>query len=191
MTRTALSPSSSRARGATARSGDADALPRAGSGEDDAKPLHVDILIEADRWRMVSAIEAVILDCLRAAAREVAAPADALCSVVLTSDAAVCDLNRTWRGKDSPTNVLSFPAAGPRPPGAPVTLGDVVLAFETIEREAREARVPFAHHVAHLAVHGFLHLLGYDHETGEDAEAMEQCERVILSRLAIPDPYGS
>jgi probable rRNA maturation factor len=96
-------------------------------------------------------------------------------------------LNRIWRGVDKATNVLSFPTkrAGEGPP----LLGDIVLAYDTIAREARRQRKPFAHHVAHLAVHGFLHLLGYDHEQHADAEAMEQTERDILRRLAIPDPY--
>ena len=108
-------------------------------------------------------------------------------AIVLTDDLAIRALNRDWRGIDKATNVLSFPtkSAGGEPP----LLGDIVLAYETIAREARAERKPFAHHVAHLAVHGFLHLFGYDHERDEDAEAMEQVERKILRRLAIPDPY--
>ena len=78
-------------------------------------------------------------------------------------------------------------AAARKPP----LIGDIVLAYETIAREARDEKKPFAHHVAHLAVHGFLHLLGYDHERRKDAEAMERTERNILRRLAIPDPYRS
>jgi probable rRNA maturation factor len=96
-------------------------------------------------------------------------------------------LNRIWRGVDKATNVLSFPTK--RAAEGPPLLGDIVLAYDTIAREARRQRKPFAHHVAHLAVHGFLHLLGYDHEQHADAEAMEQAERDILRRLAIPDPY--
>jgi len=106
---------------------------------------------------------------------------------VLTDDSAIRVLNRKWRGIDAPTNVLSFPAE--IPPGAPALLGDIVLAYETVAREARRDGKPFAHHVAHLAVHGFLHLCGYDHERDSDAGIMEQLERTILRRLDIPDPY--
>src|SRR5271156_4864704 len=108
-------------------------------------------------------------------------------AIVLTDDSAIRLLNRDWRGIDAATNVLSFPAKGA--PGDPPLIGDIVLAYETIDGEARIERKPFAHHVAHLAVHGFLHLLGYDHEREKDAEAMERTERTILRRLAIPDPY--
>jgi probable rRNA maturation factor len=108
-------------------------------------------------------------------------------AVVLTDDSAIRLLNRAWRGVDAPTNVLSFPTkrAGNDPP----LIGDIVLAYETIAGEARAEHKPFAHHVAHLAVHGFLHLLGYDHVRDEDAELMEQVELDVLRRLAIPDPY--
>jgi probable rRNA maturation factor len=106
---------------------------------------------------------------------------------VLTDDSGVRLLNRAWRGVDAPTNVLSFPTkrAGNDPP----LIGDIVLAYETIAGEARAEHKPFAHHVAHLAVHGFLHLLGYDHVRDEDAEVMERVELDVLRRLAIPDPY--
>jgi probable rRNA maturation factor len=85
--------------------------------------------------------------------------------------------------------VLSFPTA--EGGGEPALLGDIVLAYETIAHEARATDKPFAHHVAHLGVHGFLHLLGYDHEKSAEAQAMEAAERDILHRLGIPDPYQS
>ena len=107
---------------------------------------------------------------------------------MLTDDSAIRLLNREWRGVDAATNVLSFPAG--RAGGVPPFIGDIVLAYETIAAEARAERKPFAHHVAHLAVHGFLHLLGYDHVREErrrgDGSGLE---RDILRRLAIPDPY--
>jgi probable rRNA maturation factor len=106
-------------------------------------------------------------------------------AIVLTDDSTIRSLNRDWRGVDAATNVLSFPAKNAR--GA--HLGDIILAFETIAREARRERKPLAHHIAHLAVHGFLHLVGYDHERNKDALVMEQAERNILQQLAIPDPY--
>lgn len=110
--------------------------------------------------------------------------------VVLSDDAALRDLNRTWRGLDKPTNVLSFPAAGMPGPG-PRLMGDVVLAYETLARESEAETKPLAHHLAHLVVHGTLHLLGEDHEEGEErARAMEGLEIAALARLGVPDPYG-
>jgi len=110
-------------------------------------------------------------------------------SVLLTSDAGQRRLNARWRGIDRPTNVLSFAA---RDEGAPLAgpLGDISLGFETVCREAERDRVPLAHHFAHLLVHGFLHILGYDHLTEADAGKMESLEARILARLDIPDPYA-
>ncbi len=112
-------------------------------------------------------------------------------SVLLADDATVQTLNRTWRNKDKPTNVLSFPAAdGPIQPGMARPLGDVVLAYDTLVRESTEQSKPFEHHFAHLLVHGTLHLLGQDHETGEaEADAMEALEVAALRTLGIPNPY--
>lgn len=104
-------------------------------------------------------------------------------SVMLTDDAAIRALNAQWRHKDEPTNVLSFPS-----PGGGI-LGDIVIAYETTAREAEAEHKPLADHLSHLAVHGFLHLLGYDHESDADADVMEQLEREILARLGVPDPY--
>lgn len=116
---------------------------------------------------------------------------------MLTDDSAIHALNRDWRGHDAPTNVLSFPASNPlrRKPRArqaapPAPLGDVVIAFETTAREAAAEDKPIEHHLAHLAVHGFLHLLGYDHGTSRDAKEMETLEAVILAGLGVPDPYA-
>ncbi|MEN3975444.1 rRNA maturation RNase YbeY [Emcibacter sp. SYSU 3D8] len=114
---------------------------------------------------------------------------DAEVSVLFADDAFVRDLNARWRGQDKPTNVLSFPAAA-APAQQPRALGDIVLAYETVAREAQEAGKPFTHHAAHLLVHGFLHLLGYDHETEAEADDMEAREVRILETLDIPDPYA-
>ena len=110
---------------------------------------------------------------------------------MLADDATVQDLNRTWRNKDKPTNVLSFPAAEqPLQPGMARPLGDVVLAYDTLVRESAEQSKPFEHHFAHLLVHGTLHLLGQDHETGEaEADAMEALEIAALRGLGVPNPY--
>ena len=118
-------------------------------------------------------------------------------SILFTSDAEVHVLNREWRGRDKPTNVLSFPMLARAelvalaPEGPPVMLGDIALSFETCAREAADKGVPLADHAAHLIVHGLLHLAGHDHVDSEaEAEAMEALEVAILAKLAIPDPYG-
>jgi probable rRNA maturation factor len=112
-------------------------------------------------------------------------------SIVLTDDAEIRALNQTWRGKDAPTNVLSFPAGEPFGdiPGEPRPLGDVVLGGETVVAEARAQGISTADHASHLVVHGMLHLLGYDHDSDEDAARMETLETEILARLGIADPY--
>ena len=115
--------------------------------------------------------------------------ADTEVSVKFTSDAEVRSLNTAWRGKDKPTNVLSFPMAE-QPENAPM-LGDIVLAAGVCAREAEEKKVAIEIHATHLVVHGTLHLLGYDHETGDDdAEEMEEIERKALASLGIADPYA-
>lgn len=105
--------------------------------------------------------------------------------VLLTDDASVRDLNARFRGKDSPTNVLSFPA----PPNPERHLGDVALAYGVCAREATEQGKSLRHHLQHLVVHGVLHLLGYDHMSDDEAEAMEGLERIVLAGLGAPDPY--
>ncbi|RCL02855.1 MAG: putative rRNA maturation factor [Candidatus Tokpelaia sp. JSC189] len=112
-------------------------------------------------------------------------------SILFTNDAEIYQLNARWRSQNNATNVLSFPAfpvrigEGPGP-----MLGDIILARETIKREANNQGKPLAHHLSHLIVHGLLHLLGYDHENDTDAKVMETLERKILHILAIPDPYA-
>lgn len=121
-----------------------------------------------------------------------------LVSVVLADDGEVHALNREWRGKDKPTNVLSFPMISPEElaavddgDGPPVMLGDLILAHGVCKREASEKHVALASHATHLLVHGLLHLAGFDHEEGEaEAEAMEALEIRILAHLGIADPYG-
>jgi len=124
-----------------------------------------------------------------AAHSDYAGLADTEVSVKFTSDDEVRALNAAWRGKDKATNVLSFPMADD-PEHAPM-LGDIVLASGVCAREADEKNVPVEIHATHLVVHGMLHLLGYDHETGDDdAEAMEAIERKALASLGIADPYA-
>ncbi|MEQ1704976.1 MAG: rRNA maturation RNase YbeY [Rickettsiales bacterium] len=112
-------------------------------------------------------------------------------AVVLADDAFVKELNSQYRGKNKPTNVLSFPASSPATDDRQLTtdLGDIVLALETIENEAREQEKTFRNHAFHLLIHGFLHLLGYDHIHGKQAEIMEKLEIKILKKLGISNPY--
>ncbi len=110
-------------------------------------------------------------------------------SLLLADDAEVRALNARWRGQDKPTNVLSFPAAPPERLREAATLGDIALAFETVSREAEAAGIPIADHYRHLVAHGFLHLIGYDHQTDEEAERMEALETRIMARLGVADPY--
>jgi len=107
-------------------------------------------------------------------------------TVLLTDDESVRALNAQFRGKDAPTNVLSFPA--PRNPE--FHLGDIALAYGVCAREAAEQGKPIAHHLQHLVVHGVLHLCGLDHMGDDEAEAMEGLERAVLADLGVPDPYG-
>ena len=154
-----------------------------------------EVLVTAECWQTEPDAEAVIHRAIEAAAEIADADVgDAELAVMLTDDAGIRTLNKNWRDQDKPTNVLSFPALQPTgaagPDDAPRMLGDIAIAYETTRREADEEQKPFANHLSHLAVHGFLHLIGYDHENDDDAEDMESLEREILSHLGIPDPYA-
>ena len=154
-----------------------------------------EVLVVADGWQTEPGAEDVIQRAIAAAAEIADADTgDAELAVMLTDDAGIRTLNSNWRGIDKPTNVLSFPALQPTgpvgPDDAPRMLGDIAIAYDTTRREADDEQKPFNHHLSHLAVHGFLHLIGYDHEKDGDAEAMETLEREILAQLGIPDPYA-
>lgn len=111
-------------------------------------------------------------------------------NIILTNDGEIAELNHNHRGKNTPTNVLSFPIdTAPAGPGLPVMLGDIVLAYGVIDREAKAEKKTFAAHTLHLIIHGALHLCGYDHETSGQARTMEGLERQILADLGIADPY--
>jgi probable rRNA maturation factor len=153
-------------------------------------PLTADILVAAACWQAEPDAEAVVQRAIEAAARQASAD-DAEVAIVLTDDSGIRSLNRDWRGIDKPTNVLSFPAPqSPVRDGQPRMLGDIAIAYEITRREAESESRPFADHLSHLAVHGFLHLIGYDHENDADAEKMESLERTILAGLGVPDPYA-
>ncbi|ANG98214.1 MULTISPECIES: rRNA maturation RNase YbeY [Brucella] len=154
--------------------------------------IQIDIMIEAGNWPDETVLEGLVKRSVEAAWDNLRLkPAESELSLVFTDDASIRKINAEWRNKDKPTNVLSFPAypvkAGEQP--GPM-LGDIIVARETVEREALEEGKPLDNHLSHLVVHGFLHLLGYDHETEEEAEEMERREREILHALAIPDPYA-
>jgi probable rRNA maturation factor len=154
-----------------------------------------EVLVVASCWQAEPGADTVIHRAIAAAAEMVDADVgEAEVAVMLTDDAGIRTLNNNWRGIDKPTNVLSFPALQPSgaggPDDAPRMLGDIAIAYETTRKEADDEHRPFDHHLSHLAVHGFLHLIGYDHENDADAETMETLETAILAQLGIPDPYA-
>lgn len=159
--------------------------------ETTADRLAVDIVRESALWDGAPDAETVIRRALSEAASEVSSKASEL-AIVLADDSAIRALNAKWRGVDKATNVLSFPA---KAQGAGlvdvVHLGDIVIAFETTSAEALAQSKPLAHHLAHLVIHGYLHLVGYDHENDGEAEDMERLETKLLARVGVPDPYAN
>jgi probable rRNA maturation factor len=155
--------------------------------------MSVDVIEEEADWSAVEDPAAAVREAAFAAARfSETGLAGTNAAIALASDGAVAALNASYRGKAAPTNVLSFPVAPP-PHGvarAEPFLGDVILAAETVAREAAEMGIPARHHLQHLVVHGLLHLTGFDHDTDLAAERMEALETRILATLAIPDPYA-
>lgn len=152
---------------------------------EDRSPDAIEIVHRDPRW------DAAGEDWDALAARALSAVNEALApetrgevALLLADDEALQALNSQWRGKDTPTNVLSFPPAMPGP-----VLGDIALSYDTLVREAGEKGASLAHHAAHMIVHGLLHLHGHDHETDDEAEEMEAQERRILAMLGIADPY--
>lgn len=203
-----MSPDRQQAAPAAAESGDGSgAEPPSPDGIADAAldGIAVDVVVEEEGWRaLLPDAETALLPFARAAlAAGLDAPMPAagaeLC-IVLTDDATVRDLNREYRGKDAPTNVLSFALtdgededdddAAPAGIDLPLMLGDIFLALETVRREAADQGKPARDHALHLVVHGVLHLLGHDHLTETDATAMERLETGILAALGIADPYA-
>jgi probable rRNA maturation factor len=161
---------------------------RSGTKTGAARPqLDIEIVRQSDAWDRAKVSDA-LLSQAAIAAFVAATPRGELnreIAILLTGDDDMRALNLRWRGKDAATNVLSFPG------GEDDHLGDVALAFETVEQEAMQRSVAIADHAAHLVVHGMLHLLGYDHETEDEADKMETLETKILATLGIADPYGN
>ncbi len=151
----------------------------------------VEFVATSSRWRAALPARSLARETIAVAAAEsgvALTPGAELC-IHLADDAHVRALNARWRGLDKPTNVLSFPAAALAEVGKARLLGDVVLAFETLAREATDEGKPLADHYRHLVAHGFLHLIGLDHDNEADAERMEAIETRILARLGVADPY--
>jgi probable rRNA maturation factor len=156
--------------------------------------LRIEVIIGSPQWsrkrKAASLVKMAVRTASKYAARSRSTPAGEL-AILLTNDSAIRALNHDWRKRNAPTNVLSFPARPSRPNrGLPRHLGDIAIAYETTAREAADQGKSFDHHLVHLAVHGFLHLLGHDHTTDHDADRMERLEVDILARLAVPNPYA-
>jgi probable rRNA maturation factor len=153
--------------------------------------LEIEAVLESEGWNAVFDPEELAQICIKAAAkkRRSMPKKDSEVCVIFCDDKKMQELNRDWRKMDKPTNVLSFPA--PRLPGPTpvIALGDIFLGLETVQREAMEQDKSFRDHAAHMIVHGFLHLIGYDHENDTDAEEMEGEEIRVLATLGISNPY--
>jgi probable rRNA maturation factor len=153
--------------------------------------LSLDINTPCALWRRLPRARVLARETIAACVAESGFDAQSELCLRLTDDAEVQELNAKWRGFNGPTNVLSFPAAlANRGEAAPI-LGDILLAYETVAREAEGRDASLADHYRHLVAHGFLHLIGYDHQTDEEAERMEDLERRVLARFGVADPYAS
>ena len=151
--------------------------------------LTVDLAVEDPSWTAIPDLQSLVERAVAAALAEagVKPDEDSELSCLFCDDDTIRALNAQWRGMDKPTNVLSFPTEGP---GADVMLGDIALAWGTVAREAEAEGRRIEDHVAHLVIHGTLHLLGEDHEIDVEADAMEALETRAMARLGLPDPYA-
>ena len=151
----------------------------------------IDARVSDERWNesLPQPVDALASQAVAAAMN--AAGRIGTVEILFTNDAEMRELNRQWRKIDKPTDVLSFPSGGPEIPGQPLFLGDIALGFETAFHDAEAMNRPFEAHLSHLVIHGFLHLVGYDHIEAEDAAVMEPLEAKILASLGWPDPYAA
>jgi probable rRNA maturation factor len=149
--------------------------------------IAVDVATQSEHWSVHPGAEDVVRRAIATAATfEGFEGKQGEVAVLLTDDATIRTMNATWRGLDKPTNVLSFPAGDSAAPH----LGDIAIALETVARESALENKRFLDHLAHLSIHGYLHLIGFDHETDREAERMEHLETRILASLGIADPYA-
>jgi probable rRNA maturation factor len=146
----------------------------------------IDLQVDDPRWRKVRGMRARLRQAAELALKRGKAGKSSSLTILLTDDARLKNLNRDFRGKNRPTNVLSFPAKT----ATDNYLGDIALAYGVTATEARDGGKRFADHAMHLTVHGMLHLLGFDHQTGRAAKVMEPLETRILHQLGIADPYA-
>lgn len=156
-----------------------------------AMALEIEPVFEAGEWPADAGAEALAHTCIEATASRIGLPEGThfeVC-VIFTDDAHMRELNRNWRKLDKPTNVLSFPTPESGQPQPVVVLGDIFIGYETVRREADEQGKSLRDHTAHMIVHGFLHLKGYDHEDEEEAREMEGEEIAILAALGVNNPY--
>ena len=154
--------------------------------------LEVDVQVAAGNWPEQTDWQALASRAIAAAAHQsgVKLRDGAEVAVMLADDATVKELNSVWRAQDKPTNVLSFQSIATDRLATAPALGDIILAGETVAREATEEAKSFEAHATHLLVHGFLHLIGFDHQEDADAERMEALEVAVLATLGIADPYA-
>jgi probable rRNA maturation factor len=149
--------------------------------------LAVEIVRHDPAWTRAQVTDAILERAARAALSATTPDSPYRVTLVLTGDEEMRDLNRLWRGQDKATNVLSFPADPVRDRGF---LGDLVLAYGTVGKEADEQGKSLSDHISHLVIHGMLHLLGFDHTEDDEAERMETAERTALASIGIADPYA-
>ena len=168
-----------------------------GSGSPLTYTLRVDVVAEEPQWTALGGHDAAaaIAEVTGVIAAHLKLPAPRTTATsALGTDAEVRELNKAWRGQDKPTNVLSFPSPPPPKQGRRIPmehfLGDVILAEETLAREAADLEIPAFDHFRHLVLHGLLHLLGYDHESEAEATVMEALETRILASIGVADPYA-
>jgi probable rRNA maturation factor len=154
--------------------------------------IEIGIAVESEKWASVEldTLVGLAVEAARAESDVELAPLTEI-SLLFCDDARIRELNREWRRLDKPTNVLSFPASDPSRLSHAPLLGDIAIAFETVERESINEQKLFSDHLSHMVVHGFLHLVGFDHEVEGEAEVMEAAERRALARLGVPDPYAA
>lgn len=160
--------------------------------ENAAADIQIDIQIADKRWGNEETLREMLFNALEAAliAAKPSVLAQSEVSFLFTDDAAIKKLNSEWRGKDKPTNVLSFPGTDTDEDFFGPLLGDVVLAYDTVAHEAEQIGIDFRDHMSHLTIHGLLHLFGYDHEEDDEANLMESLEIAALASIGVQDPYN-